>query len=596
MSFRASLGIFSSCALLSRISFCTPEPPSTLAVRTEKAPHQKHVVVIGSGWAATSFLRNLRAPDLAVTVVSPRGSFLYTPLLPAAAVGSVEARSIVEPLRSLLPPGASFVEAAATAIDPAARTVTCVSPLDPLRPFSLAYDLLVVAPGSVANTFGTPGVAAHARFLRSYDDVVSLRRAVHECWERAALPTTSDEEKRRQLTFALCGGGPTGSELAAELQDLFTKDLAPLYPKLAPLARVLVIHSDSHVLSMFDKQIADYATQQFSSRGIELMLRARVTEVTQHGVVVLDKATNAKREIPAATVVWATGVGLHPLANALARALPEGSQLNSRALTVDDRLRVKGSGGTIYALGDCATVEPDVTHAHAAKLFEEFDADKSGTLDVEELTALLEKASARHPSLREHARLFAEAKERIKTGTLAPPPLPPPPPGAGGVLASLLGGGGGGSGGGGGGGAVVVNAKTELRDALCLVAGGGTLTLAEFKKLLTSMDRHLRSLPATAQVARQQGVYLAERANRGELGKRSGEHLSVPPFIWKDLGSLAFIGSHEAVAKLPGFGVLQGFSTGLLWRGFETSQQQGMRSKVAVASDQVRSSLFGRGV
>ena len=56
----------------------------------------------------------------------------------------------------------------------------------------------------------------HARFLRSYDDVVGLRRAVQDAWERAALPTTSEAEARRLLHFVLCGGGPTGSELAAE--------------------------------------------------------------------------------------------------------------------------------------------------------------------------------------------------------------------------------------------------------------------------------------------------------------------------------------------------------------------------------------------
>ncbi len=140
------------------------------------------------------------------------------------------------------------------------------------------------------------------------------------------------------------------------------------------------------------------------------------------------------------------------------------------------------------------------------------------------------------------------------------------------------------------------NAKSELRDALLRVAGGGALTLPEFQAVLTRMDAHLRALPATAQVARQQGAYLAAVANAGELGRRSGEHLATPPFAWSDMGSLAFIGANEAVAKLPGFGVVQGVAAGLMWRGFETSQQQGMRSKMAVAGDQLRSSLFGRGL
>jgi hypothetical protein len=91
----------------------------------------------------------------------------------------------------------------------------------------------------------------------------------------------------------------------------------------------------------------------------------------------------------------ATGVGLHPLAQALARALPRGSQRNSRALTVDDRLRVLGSGGAIYCLGDAATIDQHKALGHAHELFAEFDADKSGSLEVEELAALLNKAQER---------------------------------------------------------------------------------------------------------------------------------------------------------------------------------------------------------
>lgn len=101
---------------------------------------RKRLVVLGTGWAAVSFLRGL-APDADtdVTVVSPRGYFLYSPLLPAAAVGSVETRSICEPIRTLLPPGAVFVEAAATTIDPARRTIACEPQLDPARAFTLQY-------------------------------------------------------------------------------------------------------------------------------------------------------------------------------------------------------------------------------------------------------------------------------------------------------------------------------------------------------------------------------------------------------------------------------------------------------------------------
>lgn len=63
---------------------------------------KKKVVVLGTGWAGTSFLKNLKDPSYEVQVVSPRNYFAFTPLLPSVTVGTVEARSIVEPVRNIV--------------------------------------------------------------------------------------------------------------------------------------------------------------------------------------------------------------------------------------------------------------------------------------------------------------------------------------------------------------------------------------------------------------------------------------------------------------------------------------------------------------
>ena len=61
-------------------------------------PKKKKVVVLGTGWAGTSFLKDLDASLYDVQVVSPRNYFAFTPLLPSVTCGTVEARSIVEPV------------------------------------------------------------------------------------------------------------------------------------------------------------------------------------------------------------------------------------------------------------------------------------------------------------------------------------------------------------------------------------------------------------------------------------------------------------------------------------------------------------------
>lgn len=551
-------------------------------------PGRRRIVVVGTGWASVNFLKSFSPPaDVDVFVVSSRGYFLYNPMLPAAAVGSVEPRSIVESARSFLPRGATFYEANVESVVPTlsspsaggAGVITCRSVLSPDAPFAIQYDVLVLAPGSVTNTFGTPGAVEHALFLKSAEDAARLRARVHDAFERAALPVTSAEERARLLTFVICGGGPTGSELAAELRDLVKEDYGRLHPDLASQAKIVVIDSNSHVLSMFDRAIAEYTTQKFKSDGMRLVLNARVTAVEPAGVrlkhkvadATIGRAAGAEELIPAGTVVWATGIGLHPLAASLAAALGKTEQPNTRALTVDDRLRVRGSQGTIYALGDAATVEQSKALAHAAELFAEFDADKSGSLEIHELAELLNKAAHRFPQFREHVRLFQQGKVGPSSSSA-------------------------------GAAAAVADEQVDALQAIFKAAdkdGSGALSLEEFRELLAGMDKHLRSLPATAQVASQQGKYLSAIANADQLGPQSLAPTAaavVQPFVWKDMGSFAFIGSNEAVAKLPGVGVLAGWSAGALWRGFETVNQQSTRNRASVGFDMLRTRLFGRDV
>lgn len=80
-------------------------PPSTAyadAVQVQgEFKKKKKVVVLGTGWAGVSFLKTLNNPSYDVHVVSPHNYFAFTPLLPSVTCGTVEARSIVEPIRCI---------------------------------------------------------------------------------------------------------------------------------------------------------------------------------------------------------------------------------------------------------------------------------------------------------------------------------------------------------------------------------------------------------------------------------------------------------------------------------------------------------------
>lgn len=610
-----------------------PEPPAPLV--NPKVPGRTRLVVVGTGWASVSFLQNLNPKDdVDITVISPRPYFLYSPLLPAAATGSIEPRSIVEPIRNLLPINATYIEASGESFRGLAEgngnsmdsSIVCRSHLSPDTPFEVGFDVLVFAPGSINNTFGTTGVQQNCLFLKSAEDASKIRTSLHDAYEKAALPIISPEEKKRLLSFICCGGGPTGSEVAAELVDAIKMDLERQFPSLKGIGKVTVIDSNSHVLSMFDRTIAEYATKKFAKDGINLILNARVQGVDATGVNIVHKKTSQAERIPAGTVIWATGIGQNPLAAQLIKSLPKGSQKNNRALTVDDRLRVIGSQGKVYALGDCATIETKKALAHAENLFNRFDIDQSGTLEVNELAALLDEASKEFPQFKEFVRLVRDGKgmERLTgTGPLKKEEddktknassssssffgsflMASNATGSkrtNNVIGAM------------GLGLAAPSDSSDVSDALRAVFeaadkdGNGKLDKEEFNTLLQSVDANLRSVPATAQVAKQQGKYLASTFNSGKYRKNSDTaalqssssselDIDPEPFVWKDLGSMAFLGGDEAVAKLPGAGVVQGYLAGLLWRGFETANQQSYRSKFAVLFDQARTRIFGRDV
>ena len=83
-----------------------------------------HVVVLGSGFAAFSLAKQADLSLFDLTLVSPRNHFLFTPLLPSTTVGTIEFRSIIEPIR-IACPAAKFIQAVCKNIDLKKKTIRC---------------------------------------------------------------------------------------------------------------------------------------------------------------------------------------------------------------------------------------------------------------------------------------------------------------------------------------------------------------------------------------------------------------------------------------------------------------------------------------
>lgn len=315
---------------------------------------KRKLVVLGCGFAGYSLLSRLSPKHWDATLVTPRNYFLFTPLLSSASVGTVEFRSILEPARRRLR-WVRLLEAEAQSVDWETRDVVCRSVVDPEAQFSIPYDDLVIAVGARVADYGIEGVHEHAVTFYTLDDARAVRRRILEQFARAEIPTLSDEELGRRLTFVVCGGGPTGVEVAAEIDDLIDQELRQLYPELAQRARVVVVEALDRILTGFDEALAGYAHRQFQREGIEVRTGAMVESIEPGRV----RLRGEEEPIEAELVIWAGGNAPTDFVESLDEPKTEKGRL-----VVDSHLRLP-TRENVYALGDCANVGTDPLPATA---------------------------------------------------------------------------------------------------------------------------------------------------------------------------------------------------------------------------------------
>lgn len=302
---------------------------------------RRRLVVLGSGFGGYSLLLRLPRELYDVTLISPRNYFLFLPLLPSAVSGTVELRSIVEPVRRRLR-HVRFLEAAAQSVDWERKTVRALGAVD-ATPFEVPYDDLVIAVGGRPRDYGVPGVSSYALRAASLEDARDVRRAILSQFARAGIPGLQVDEIQRLLTFVVVGGGPTGVEVAAEIHDLLRAELRRAFPDLAPRARIVLLEGGRRVLSQYRQALAGYAERHFRREGIEVRTETAVAAIGAREIALRGGGT-----LPYGVVVWATGNGPTAFLEHLEGAPKEGGRL-----AVDDRLRVRGLDG-VWALGDCA--------------------------------------------------------------------------------------------------------------------------------------------------------------------------------------------------------------------------------------------------
>jgi NADH dehydrogenase len=315
-----------------------------------KAPH---ILIVGGGYVGMytayrlqkKLLGGLGGGRASITVVDPQSHMTYQPFLPEAAAGSVEPRHVVVPLRRVLR-RCRVITGMVTGIEHARRTAT-IRPIEG-EPYEVGYDVLVVAPGSVARTLPIPGLAEHGIGFKNIGEAIYLRNQVLSRLDFAS--STPDSPRRiKALTFCFIGGGYAGIEVLAELEDM-ARYATRYYEGVAPAdLRWVLVEAANRILPEVSLPMGAYTVRQLLKRGIDVRLSTRVESLTDGHVVLSDG-----EEFDSETIVWTAGVKPHPmLANT---DLPRDGK---GRLVCEATLQVRGLPG-VWSAGDCAAV-PDLS-------------------------------------------------------------------------------------------------------------------------------------------------------------------------------------------------------------------------------------------
>ena len=305
----------------------------------------KRVVIVGGGFAGLHLVRRLEgrlSPDEAEVTLLDRNNFhLFTPLLYQVATGELPPHAVAYPLRvPLARRGWRFVRAEVRSIDLARRVVSSSEGDFP-------YDHVVIAPGSVTNDFGIPGVKDHALVVKWLSDGRALRHRILSVFEDAGAEP--DAAKRRAaLSFAIVGAGPVGVELAASMRDLMDHTLRGIYPSIdfRTEPHIALLDGAERVLPQMDGRLSAIASRRLGKLGVEIRLETFVAEVRADGV-----ATKEGELIPASTVIWAGGVRANPLLGSI-----DVPKTKDGRLIVDAFFRVAGRDD-VLSFGDAAAFD-----------------------------------------------------------------------------------------------------------------------------------------------------------------------------------------------------------------------------------------------
>lgn len=122
-----------------------PHSPGFGNLKVKRASNKPVLLVLGSGWAGHAIIKVIDTDTYNVIMVSPRNHFMFTPMLPSTAVGTVEFRSLLEPVR-ISNEYISYLEANVEFVDLKKKVATCKAEGSYADGFHPTFEVCMMSP------------------------------------------------------------------------------------------------------------------------------------------------------------------------------------------------------------------------------------------------------------------------------------------------------------------------------------------------------------------------------------------------------------------------------------------------------------------
>ena len=257
------------------------------------AARRPRVVILGAGFGGLNAALSLRKADVDVTIIDRRNYHLFQPLLYQVATAGLSPAQIATPIRHILrhQKNTTILMDRVVDVDLAANEVVTQNR-------RIGFDYLIVATGARHAYFGHDEWERVAPGLKKIDEATDIRRRILLAFERAEV-SDDPEERRRLLTFAVIGGGPTGVEMAGAIAELAKKSIVMDFRRIDPAeARIVLVEAGARILPSFPEDLSDAALRQLTRLGAEVLTGDAVTECSEKGVTL-----KSGKQIETATIV-----------------------------------------------------------------------------------------------------------------------------------------------------------------------------------------------------------------------------------------------------------------------------------------------------